>query len=38
MKDMVSMRKMRVGSEDAGGFTLLDAGAGDFVFEGKAVV
>jgi hypothetical protein len=38
MKDMVSIRKMRVGSEDAAGLDLLDSGAGDFVRGGKAVV
>jgi hypothetical protein len=38
MNDMVSMRKMRFGVEDGAGWTLLDAGAGDFVGGGKAVV
>jgi hypothetical protein len=37
MNDMVSMRKMRLGSGD-GGAALLELEAGDFVLEGKGVV
>jgi hypothetical protein len=38
MNDMVSMRKIRVGSEDGRELALLEPGAGVLVLGGKEVV